>query len=50
MSKTATARTNRIRARMNRARAVAHASGSGVHARKVYAIRPKAVVEKQATQ
>ena len=41
MSKTQTARTNRIRRRMNRARTVAIATGGGVHARKVWPTRAK---------
>jgi phosphomannomutase len=48
MSKTATARTNRIRSRMNSRRTAAITTGSGVHARKVHALRPTAVVAKQA--
>jgi hypothetical protein len=43
MSKTATVRTNRIRARMNAARHIAITTGSGVHVRAAHAYRAKAV-------
>lgn len=43
MSKNATASTNRIRARMQRARFVAISSGSGIHVRVAHAYRAKAV-------
>ena len=47
MSKTSTARTNRIRRNMQSARATAIAAGAGVHARKVHSYRPKLQVAKQ---
>ena len=46
MSKTATARTNRIRARMQSARHIAITTGGGVHVRKVHAFHAKAVKAK----
>ena len=47
MSKTSTAKTNRIRSRMQSARHLAITNGGGIHIRKTYAIRPKAVAEKK---
>ena len=50
MSKTATARTNRIRNRMRRARALAIATGGGVHVRKVWPTRAKPAAAETAKQ